>query len=58
MKWDRTLKTVRPYLLPVLVLALIIAFYSFCVGRVQTEFPVLRPQALALAQNLMKNAEK
>lgn len=44
MKWDRTLKTVRPYLLPVLVLALIIAFYSFCVGRVQTEFPVLRPQ--------------
>ena len=44
MKWERTLKAARQFLVPALVLALVIAFYSFCVGRAQTEFPVLRPQ--------------
>lgn len=38
------LKAVHQYLLPALVLVLIVTFYSFCVGRVRTEFPVLRPQ--------------
>ena len=44
MNRERILKTVRQYLPPALVLALVVAFYSFCVGRAQTEFPVLRPQ--------------
>ena len=44
MKRKRILKTARQYLAPVLVLALIIVFYSFCVSRARTEFPVLRPQ--------------
>ena len=44
MNRERILKTARQYLPPALVLALIVAFYSFYVGRAQTEFPVLRPQ--------------
>ena len=37
------LNVVRRYLLPTMVLLLIVAFYTFCVGRARTEFPVLRP---------------
>ena len=34
----------RRYILPALALLFIAAFYAYCAGRVQTEFPILRPQ--------------
>lgn len=34
----------RRYILPALALLFIAAFYAYCAGRVQTEFPVLQPQ--------------
>lgn len=40
----RMTRVLRRYLLPVLVLLLVAAFYSACGSRVQTEFPVLRPE--------------
>jgi len=36
--------TLWRYLLPALVLLLIVAFYLICIGRMQTEFPVLYPE--------------
>lgn len=34
----------RRYVLPMLVLLFVVTFYALCVGRVQTEFPLLRPK--------------
>lgn len=38
------LRGARRYLPPALVLLCVAAFYAFCVGRVQTRFPELRPR--------------
>ena len=38
------LRGARRYLPPALVLLCVAAFYGFCVGRVQTRFPELRPR--------------
>ena len=43
MREKKALQTVKRYALPALVLLLVVAFFLYVRGRVQTEFPVLRP---------------
>ena len=43
MRKDKIRQMLRQYGLPLLVLVLLTGFLLYCRGRVQTEFPVLRP---------------
>ena len=44
MRDNKTIRLLRRYALPLLVLLALVAFLLFCRGRVQTKFPVLEPQ--------------